>query len=358
MNCHLIPDEKFTDKVVEFLTDSYGENNNEFIIYNENKKFYKGNYDNVFLIDDILEYEKKVYKILSEADRIFIHGFGAEQIITFFNRHLSLMKKCVVIIWGGDLYNDHIFLEQHKKLCLRLRVKMLLKKRVISRTPAFMTFTCSDYDKAKLWYNAKGKQYDCLYPSNLEKEKLKKIEKKSSSDFINIVVGNSAAITNNHLEALELIHKYSKYNVKVFCPLSYGGNEEYIDKVISLGKKLFSDKFIPMLDYMTIDEYSQFLADMDVAILAFDRQQATANIEILAYFGAKIFVKRTCALWDHYVERDKCVFFDLESIKKLKFEEFCSISKENQLINKKYFSKIWSVDYLRELWDKVLYFEK
>lgn len=353
MNYHLIPDEKFTDKVIEFLSNNYA--NNYFIIYNEGKKFYKGNYSNALKVNNVFDKEKEILDRLNKANRIFLHGFGAEQIILFFNKHINLMRKSVVIIWGGDLYNDHIFLEKHHKLCLRLRIWMLMKKRIVSKAPYFMTFTCSDYGKAKEWFGANGQQFDCLYPSNLDKKMLETIKEVPDKEIINILVGNSAAETNNHIEALRLIKKYSTNDIKVFCPLSYGGNSDYINKVISIGKAMFGNKFIPLMDYMSIEDYSKFLANIDVALLIFDRQQATANLEILAYYGAKIYLKSTCALWEHYVKRDACAFFDVKEIDKCDFMEFYNISDYDKKINKKYFEKIWDENYLCKLWNAVLY---
>lgn len=354
MNCHLIPDEKFTDKVINFLLDNYPDGCNYFFIYNEGKKFYEGNYKNVKKVDNILKSENEICEILQKADRIFIHGFGATQIIKFFNKHIKFIDKSVVIMWGGDLYNDHIFLESHNGLCLRLRYSMLLKRRIIKKTPIFMTFTCTDYDRANKWYGANGKRYDCLYPSNLDKNLLNIIKKTPDESCKRILIGNSAMPTNNHLEAFETIKKYAGENIKVFCPLSYGGTTEYVNNVISVGEKIFGDKFIPVLEYMSINEYSQLLADIDIAILAFDRQQATANLEILAYYGAKVYMKKDCALWEHYVERDKCAFYDIDNLKISTFENFCEFSPENKEINRNYFSKIWSNAYLKTLWDEVI----
>ena len=43
MICHLIPDEKFTEKVITFFNNYYDEDKHFFIVYNENfcQKHYK-----------------------------------------------------------------------------------------------------------------------------------------------------------------------------------------------------------------------------------------------------------------------------------------------------------------------------
>lgn len=358
MICHLIPDEKFTEKVITFFNNNYDEEKHFFIVYNEGKKFLNLKADNLMLIDDIRDGDNRVNSYLKNCDKIFIHGFGAKQIIYYFNRHISLMKKSVVIIWGGDLYNDHLFLEDNKGICLRLRFNIWLKRRIISRAPYFMTFTYTDYDRAKEWLNANGVRFDCLYPSNLDIDSLHKINSlKKAHPSVRIMIGISATETNNHFEAFAAIAHLANEDIEVVCPLSYG-DMNYAREVEIEGRRLFGDKFVSINNYMSIEEYSSLLADIDVAVFAFDRQQATGNLEILSYFGAKIYIKKTCALWDHYVTRDGCVFHDFEKLKNSSLDEINDFSEKEKKINRDYFSKIWDEKYICSLWDRVLQYEK
>lgn len=361
MFCHIIPDEKFTKRVVEFFEEKYNKGENIFIVYNEGRYFYDGDFENVIMCNFNSENINKLLPIMKQSDKIFIHGFGARQIVNFFNKYKYLMKKAVVIIWGGDLYNDHIFLKRHIGLCLRLRYFMHKKKNIIKRAPYFMTFTYSDYDYAHLWLKANGIQFDCLYPSNLNITELNKIEneyiKNKNNDIINILVGNSATDTNNHFEAFEALKRFKNNNIRVYCPLSYG-DKSYGLLVEHEGKRLFGDKFVAVKDYMNINDYSRFLALMDIAFFIYDRQQATANLEILGYFGSKVYLKSTCALWEHYVQRDGCSFYSFEKVREMNFNQMIAFSEQEKKNNKSYFSNIWDDNYIKSLWDKVLYYEE
>lgn len=357
MICHLIPDEKFTCRVVDFILNNYADGLNRFVVYNEGKKYSNINSEYVMNVHSIFDKEKEVLDICNQSDYIIIHGFGAKQIVMFFNKHIKLAQKAVIIIWGGDLYNDHIFLEEHDGFCLRLRLFIYAKKRFIKKAPIFMTFTYCDYDRAHEWLGANGKRYDCLYPSNLSVEKLYDIEKRKNynqiRDTYNIMVGNSATKTNNHYEAFEAIKKFKDENIEVVCPLSYG-DMEYAKEIEIAGREIFGNKFIPIKDYLSIDEYSQLLSDMDVVLFPFDRQQATANLEIVAYFGAKVYIKKQSALWKHYVERDRCSFCGVDEIYDMSFDKFISFDNKERKINREYFEKIWDCSYIKTLWDQVL----
>lgn len=120
---------------------------------------------------------------------------------------------------------------------MRLRLFEILKRRVIKSSSVFMTFASSDYRLAQEWYGAKGKQFDCLYPSNAEIDLLDDLKEKGcASDKIKILLGNSATNTNQHFQMLDILKKFSDENIEILCPLSYG-NLEYGKQVEKIRKK-------------------------------------------------------------------------------------------------------------------------
>lgn len=356
MICHIMPDEKFTVRVVEFFDEQYKNQENYFIIYNENKRFYNGTSTNVYMCDSLLQENGKITDIMRKADKIIIHGFGAEQVVNYFNKHPFFLKKSAVMIWGGDLYNDFLYLEKHKGVCLRRRYFLWKKKVMIKKVRQFITFTYSDYDYAHEHMGVKGKRFDGLYPSNLPLKDLKKIGEtiERKRDTARILVGNSATITNNHFEVFSVLKQFVNEDIEIFCPLSYG-DMDYAREVEKTGISLFGNKFHAIKEYMSIEEYAKFLSSMDVAFFIFDRQQATANLEILGYFGVKVYLKQTCALWNHYVLRDNCSFFPFDEVANIGFKELIYFSDVDKKNNRNYFKKIWDDQYIKSLWDKVLY---
>lgn len=356
MITHLIPDEKFTNKIINFFTNEFKEIENYYIVYNDGHVFYDGHFENVIYTNNLCKEEDSFFEILNKSDKIVVHGFDSIDLILFLNKHINLTSKCIFLIWGADIYNDHFYLETHKGFFLKRRIKTILKKRMLKKSRNFMTFTYDDFNKAHEWFGIKGNRYDCLYPSNLKVDDLKQIEKQLSKkgifEPINIIVGNSATETNNHFEAFAKLSKFKDENINIYCPLSYG-NADYAVEVEKEGKRIFKDKFIPIKNFMSIDEYSKMLASMDIGIFAYNRQQATENLEILSYFGAKMYLKKGTALWTHYVDRDGCNFYNFFDIDSLSFKDFCYFDEASKISNKNYFSNIWDIKYICSLWKKV-----
>lgn len=106
-----------------------------------------------------------------------------------------------------------------------------------------------------------------------------------------ILVGNSASITNNHIEAFDLIVNYDlPETTKVFVPLSYG-NEQYKKNILKKGKEQLNDIFYPITNFMPINEYVKIIRQCGYVIMNHKRQQAVGNIVIMLYLGARVFLR-------------------------------------------------------------------
>ena len=80
-------------------------------------------------------------------------------------------------------------------------------------------------------------------------------------------------------------------NIKLFCILSYGGDEEYKNLVIKKGIELFKDKFHPVLNFMSFGHYMNFLSSLDIAIFVHNRQQEFGNIVSLLGMRKTVYLK-------------------------------------------------------------------
>lgn len=355
MYIHVIQDEKFTDQFIKFINRNYNPDEHVIYVYRLGERFTSAKYPNVVYLEYKYSDLKKISAGFDKAEKIFIHGFYNLKIMLWLRFNAYVLRKTVLIIWGADLYNARYAIKdkEQKGLHLTHRICEILKRQLMQRVTMYMTFACADFDLAKEWYGASGKQFDCLYTSNVDIGLLDSLEKKEFSGKVNIMVGNSATRTNQHKEVLNILKKYAEENICIYCPLSYGGDSEYAVEIAEYGKKLFKDKFVAITDYMESDEYAEFLNKMDIAIFNNNRQQATANIEILSYLGKKLYIRSDTTMWKHYVERDKCSFYSVGSIKGEDFAEFFKFGNDDRDNNKKYFSKIWDEDYVKSLWDKV-----
>lgn len=352
MNIHIIANEKFLSKFVWMIDTMYGQKTNIIYIYDNKGKACNLNSKNVVYIEKFNEID---FGKLSLKDKLFVHGFYDSSLVRFlfFNRKYFTKDQLVLIIWGADLYNARAVLKT-SGIHLNVRINEIIKKGLIKHCNKFMTFAYPDFDLICKWYGAKGKQFDCIYPTNADIGLLNTlIKKKEKSNTIRILLGNSATVSNQHIPALKLLHKFVDKDIIILCPLSYG-DKEYAKKVREFGEKEFGVKFVSVDEYMSPEEYSKLLNSVDIAVFFNNRQQATGNIEILGYLRKKIYLRSDTTTWKHYVERDGCHFSDALQIKKISFKEFVSINKEELEYNHDYIRKVWDISEIKLLWDIVI----
>jgi hypothetical protein len=116
-----------------------------------------------------------------------------------------------------------------------------------------------------------------------------------------ILLGNSASFTSNHLDAFELLAKLDLTGRRVVCPLSYG-DADYAKAVAEAGRDRLGDTFMPLHDFMPIDEYNRLMESCGVVVMNHLRQQAMGNIMTALWLGAKVYLNETTTVW-RYLRR-------------------------------------------------------
>lgn len=129
-----------------------------------------------------------------------------------------------------------------------------------------------------------------------------------------ILVGNSASITNNHVDAFAYLrNRRLPASSRVLCPLSYG-DDSYREWVIERGRAEFGKKFIPITEFLDFDDYIDIVKRCGVVIMNQMRQQAGGNIAAALYLGAKVFMDPKNLFYGYYQERGVTLF----AVEKLK----------------------------------------
>lgn len=264
---------------------------------------------------------------MNRADKIILHGLWDFRVLQLLTTQPWLLKKCYWVIWGGDLYSYQL-----GKRTLGWWKVELFRRFVIKRIGHFITHIKGDYKLAKKWYGAKGEWHECfMYPSNLYQElPIQSLP----HEGVNILVGNSADPTNNHIEVLDKLKYYSKDNIRIYCPLSYG-DQSYALKISNYGAALFGDKFIALRDFMPLAQYYELLAKIDVAIFNHRRQQGMGNITTLLGMGKKVYLRKEITTCE-FLRKLGVAFFDINSICLSKIEK--DIENENTKVIRSCFS--------------------
>jgi hypothetical protein len=296
MFIHFTRREKFTQGYIDFINDNFNICEHYFILIggeiqsHHNIKLTS----NIKIIDSkilLLKNSITIFLKLKNANKIFIHGFSQPVIYVFFLIFPWLLNKCFWVIWGADLYYFTKKKNRFKDKFFEYVRKIILKKIKFIISPF-----SGDIENAKNWYSPLSKGFVCnIYPRAVSF-----IEFKNNKDiYKNIIIGNSGSVENNHLEAFELLKKYKDESIKIYVPLSYG-DKNYIEKIKSIGYKIFGDKFMPLEKFMPLDEYIKFIQKIDVAIYPNFRQQGTGNMIIMLGSGKKVFIKNTITPWQHF----------------------------------------------------------
>lgn len=277
-------------------------------------------------------------------DKVFCHGL-------FDNRHNLVFlfapfvnKKLYWILWGWDLY-----LYKHHGNGFKQRLAEFIRKLLFKRVRNVLTSIPGDFELFKLVYNNLAKHHVVRYYLPIRFSALK-----PSLKVWNVLVGNSASATNNHVEAIERLISEIDLEYKTFYfPLSYG-NKLIAENVIKIGNEKLKDYFVPITEYMQYDNYIDFLKRMDVAIMYHDNQEALGNIFQLLALGKKVYLRSETT---HFVDLTEQGFkiFDandhLSSIDDL-------MSTEDALKNIKLVKKLYSEEKITKEWSKVFSYQK
>jgi hypothetical protein len=335
---HIAVAEKFMGQYVEFINTHFNSSEHVFL-FTPNGSYPIPKYENVINLGEgnakiILNW----FYAISRARKVILHGLIGGRLVITLAITSRLLGKCYWVVWGGDLY-----FYQNRKKGIKSSLFEKVRSFVIRRIGHLVTYIKGDYELAKQWYGVKGERLECfMYPSNLYKDYALP-QKRGNS--VNILVGNSADPTNNHVEIFEKLKLYKDRDIKIFCPLSYG-LAEHAERMVTLGNKLFGDKFSPLLDFMPFEKYLELLGQIDIAVFAHKRQQGMGNTIILLGLGKKVYMRADITPWAMFTAMGVKVFdvdtLDLEPMA-------LPMQNENQAHIKKYFSE----SNLVEQWRKI-----
>lgn len=119
----------------------------------------------------------------------------------------------------------------------------------------------------------------------------------------NILVGNSAGPSNNHLDVFEKLARAKDPGSKVFVPLSYGEPQVYRDAVIADGRRRFGEDFEPILDFMPLDDYNSLISSCSYVIMGHRRQQGLGNIISALLGGCTVILDDSNPVFEFLAQR-------------------------------------------------------
>ncbi len=287
--------------------------------------------------------DRKCKKILKACNKIIFSG--AHDVLGMASLGRKNLSKTYLQFWGGDFY----CLREHQPFYNPRYYLNRLRLYYFSRCMAAVFLLNTEYEKFREITGIEKRHFVGSMPSDptieYDYSESPAISKRDPSK-IRIVVGNSAFRENQHIEVFHILKKW-KNKIEVLCPLSYG-EDEYKAYVLKEGKVVLGDAFIPILDYMDMQEYIYHLATCDVAIYNNNRQQAMGNITIMTCLKKKVFIRSDTSMWSQFKENG-FILHDAKKIGNLSFDEFIFQSEEEKQENLDVLNKTW---YNPESWVK------
>lgn len=333
---HVASDEKFIDGAHYIFEKAFPGCNN-FIIPKSffNRKFtYVRNFENTEILPFNRGLIEKLVRKTREYDSVFLHGINELNSTLFVASEEK--RKSVGILWGAELYNDENF--PGKVLLGDLTSKIELPKpaksqnEIIKSVLRKLLFQDINLNKDVVRQAASGlnyfgvpyrEEFDYFADRRIIDQKCKYIpftyyplefilrgNEKIKTNGNNILVGNSANYTNNHLEVFRILGKLGIEGRKIIVPLSYG-DLQYGEYIYSEGLRLLKGNFVPLRTFIPLAEYTRKLQSCGIAIMNHYRQQAIGNILMMIWLGSRVYLSPSSTLY-HYLKRIGIKVFSIE----------------------------------------------
>jgi dTDP-N-acetylfucosamine:lipid II N-acetylfucosaminyltransferase len=307
---HLVRDDKFIDFAFETFEDVYP-GQNKYILLSFTKKLKYLKKTPVDIINPI----KFIFQnMFMDQDQVtLIHWMDYKKIMWLF--FLKNPKKICWIGWGADYYNlfntaDSLMLPLTKDAFLKNKQTSLitsLKYSLVYSAKSFFISIFKLISMKKISYFAPVLWRDYLLvkqsaPSdcpqyldwnygNLEDHIIAGVDPQIKiQENGNILLGNSSAVENNHLDAFETLSQFQLWDKKVICPLSYG-DATFKSVIKSFGSARLKSNLFSLDTFMPLSEYNKLISSCSIVIMNHLRQQGLGNILTLMYSGAKVYLQ-------------------------------------------------------------------
>ncbi|MBO6793688.1 MAG: TDP-N-acetylfucosamine:lipid II N-acetylfucosaminyltransferase [Balneolaceae bacterium] len=252
--------------------------------------------------------------LLPEVTAVFMHGMfrawehGIVDVIGD-KKHVGWM------IWGGDLYQP---LKKNQK-------------RRIQHHKLGSILTPVDGD-AKVFHDNFGDKprFDFAYPyPGLYGD----IDIPKTANKKKILVGNSGDPSNNHIHTLHLLSKKKDIaEYQIIIPLAYNCKPPYKQELLSTIDELGLTEQVQFHEQFILpDDYMNLINDVDMLIMAHDRQQAIGNTLMGLFLGKQIFIKDKIEMNDELVENPSWQFLHENGLSLQSLDHFSESSTLSEL---------------------------
>ena len=318
MILHLADDNRFMNHVINMF-ELASPNGNQYFIHvdnnNDKLKFITNTEnENIIISNSEDELFTGIISDLDKYDAVIFHNLISKYKFNILRKanksiHFQWMS------WGADIYcspeylsnknlkgkigdflNNYFpsfwykFYLKNNNLELDCLNKSLAKKikSVSTVVPTESSFITKYFNKSIIFKSFKYGTIEQLLIGNI----------KDIVNGNNMLIGNSATSTNNHLEVLNIV-KDNNYIFNIYIPLSYG-DEGYKQKIINISESYFGDQAFPLVDNLPLNKYNDIIRSCGIVIMNHKRQQAVGNIIASLWLGARVFLNISSPVYAYF----------------------------------------------------------
>jgi dTDP-N-acetylfucosamine:lipid II N-acetylfucosaminyltransferase len=176
------------------------------------------------------------------------------------------------------------WLQQGLDLVFKTNSESNRHHNIFTKLSSYSTILSSEVNFMRAFYGYKKCDLPFIYGIDFDSNGTNMLRNGRS-----ILVGNSAAMTNNHLDLLFALNSAKNNIDRVVLPLSYG-NVTYGDVVVNSYEKALGKKLKPLRHFIHLSDYNNIIMSCGFVVMGHIRQQAMSNIYSSLYQGAKVFL--------------------------------------------------------------------
>jgi len=256
------------------------------------------------------------------------------------------------VFWGAELYRHN---KKHRTI--KQHIAQYIHQFLIFRFKYVITLNPGDAQLVQ--HYLKRKKVQVLPYPLIGLSKNNTVTSHRANSTYKILLGNSAAASNEHKFALQQLTHLAAENIEIIVPLNYAGNPDYIQQVIDYGRLLFADKFTPITDMLQKSAYDDLLARVDMTVFAHQRQQGLYVAYAMLLMGKPMFL---CSSTSSFSNLNSLGFsvYATENLASTAFKQLVNlmetVNTDNQQLMEQHFTEQalapkWSV-FLNELFKK------
>ncbi|WP_099064131.1 TDP-N-acetylfucosamine:lipid II N-acetylfucosaminyltransferase [Serratia sp. BW106] len=368
---HLCTDEKFIDRAINIFEMAYPEQNT-LCVYSKGKK--------ISHIKREVDFKVGIKESLIGIDFAKVGSFDVlvvHSLRDFWFRTIEKLDNGTPVVWlgwGYDYYdliggNDRWLLKdtllfsqnmgENKNWKQRIKNAFLfLSKRRLSVIEKIQFFSPVIPDEYGILKNSRKwrhfpEQVDWNYGA-AEKDLSCYVSDMDDGHLIggNVLVGNSATSTNNHLEIFNFLKNVNLQGRKFIVPLNYG-DMEYGVRIQKVARDKLGVKADILADFMPIEEYMEKISSCGFVIMNHVRQQGVGNIISMIYMGAKIFLREENPTFN-FLKNKGVVIFSVQELERNYQLLSATLTNHDVISNREIIERIWSNAALLEKTKKLI----